>query len=139
LKAKNGHRVWVIDAGGRILTSPTAWTGSIIEDGSESRTFTVLLVIPDGDPRMIVLDPYDGRKLAEATFPKSAGVSRPAVSADGRIVLARQGYDPADAALVVLSVVAKDPEPADPAMTYNGRVPDVARPTDRPQTLGSAP
>lgn len=150
LKAKNGHRVWVADAGGRMLQSPTVWTGTL--DGAEpgAEPFSILLVIPDGDPRLLVLDPYDGKKLAEASFRGSAALTRPVVTADGRILVGRQGYDPSDAALVVLSVVPKatdDPdtetdaaaEPSDGPMNYNDATPAPASPTDRPAVVARAP
>ncbi len=133
LRADNGHRLWAADLGERVSRAPVVWSTSIPSDarrrGSALTTLDVLLVVPDSGGSIVGLDAYDGRRLTAFELPPGAAfASAPVVLSDDRIALARRGYDPADAALMVLQIEAPDahPGPDGAPVSYNG--PDAGSP-----------
>ncbi len=116
VRASNGHRVWAVDLGDRLSRELTCWPtcGKGTGDGE------ILLVVPDDGASLMALDAYDGRRLATFDLPATQRFGSSAfVVSDDRIAIARKGYDPKEAALVVLQLAA--PPPAAPAgpLPYN--------------------
>jgi hypothetical protein len=136
VRADNGHRLWSSDVEDRVSRRLGLWTGTVearTEKGEATQVKErLILVVPDGGDALIALDPYDGKR--RATYELAAGdgklASEPLVTAEGIVVVARQGYTPSDAALSLLEIVPgeKSPPPAQPgAVTYNdGRKPGPA-------------
>jgi hypothetical protein len=124
LKRKNGHRVWEANVEGRASRRLELWRpprGGIGQPPVESAleiNLEVLLVVPDEGAGLIALDARTGTRVATFAVPEDGGtlVGPPLVTPDGKIVVARQNYSPADAALMVFDLELP-PEPARPVDT----------------------
>jgi len=127
VRRKNGHRAWVTPLEGRILRPLSLW----VDDDSP---IAALLVIPEPGVELVVLDAAGGRPAFVYKLQvDDEHFVGPAVSTpDGRIVLARQGYAPSDAGLVVLEIGFRPSgagEPVEiPASGYNLPTPDEPLP-----------
>ena len=116
VRASNGHRVWAVDLGDRLSRGLTCWPAC----GNGTIDGEILLVVPDDGASLIALDAYDGRRIATFDLPAPQRFASSAfVVADGRIAIARKGYDAREAALVLLRLAP--PPPAAPAgpLPYN--------------------
>ena len=124
LRADNGHYLWAKDVGARISRPLTWWQGRV----GEGPTFVELvLLVPDNGGGILALDPYDGGRLASFDLPVEEDRLLPPalVAGDGKIVVAVQKYDDAEAALLVFELAA--PAPADD-VAYND--PDLSEEGD---------
>lgn len=129
VRADNGHRMWAIDVGERVSRPLSVWTATLPfaqrKGKPESlRTVWVLLVVPDPGRSLLVLDAYDGNKVASLELPPERGrfASAAVVVSDTRIAVARQGYVPDEAALslIDLSLPEARPGPDAAPIPYNG-------------------
>jgi hypothetical protein len=114
VRRSNGHRVWNHDAGGRIASPLVLWTGTPRGFDAAAEPVALVLAVPDQPAIVLALDARTGERAA--TY--DAGIDRvivgaPLVLADGRIAIARQGYRPADASLVLLEVGARGATPTE--------------------------
>ena len=97
LKARNGHRVWTVDIGGRISTPLMLWRGEIPQptpqDPLATRELTLILAVPASGSEMVALEGQGGRQVASMRLPEGGGklVSGPLATPDGTVVVARQG------------------------------------------------
>jgi len=109
VRRKNGHRAWVTPVDGRVLRPMALWV-------DQASATAALLVIPEPGSELVVLDAVGGRPSFTYRLPREdERFVGPAVSTpDGRIVLARQGYSPSDAGLVVLEIGRRPQETAQP-------------------------
>jgi outer membrane protein assembly factor BamB len=124
LRADNGHYLWAKDVGARISRPLTWWQGRV----GEGPTFVELvLVVLDNGGSILALDPYDGSRLASLDLPTEEDRLLPPalVAGDGKIVVAVQKYEAAEAALLVFELAP--PAPAD-NVAYN--VPDLSEEGD---------
>jgi putative pyrroloquinoline-quinone binding quinoprotein len=138
LRADNGHRAWATDVGDRVSRPLALWTGPAHPEGDASvgtdgsPVLQLLLVVPDGGEALLALDTYDGRRLAAYEIPASQGrlVSSAVVAPDGRVAVARQGYQDQEAAIEVLALVAAEERPAsgDHPAPYNNRPQETSGP-----------
>ena len=114
LRAKNGHRLWSQDVGDRVLAPLSPWSAEIAVPSGAPRSVAGILVVPEDGKRVIVLDPFDGAKLATLEIPGAdARADGGAVAApDGRIVLLVRGYAPEDVSLLVARAEAAPSTPA---------------------------
>ena len=107
LKARNGHRVWTVDIGGRISTPLMLWRGEIPkptpEDPLATRELTLILAVPASGSQMVALESQGGRQVASMRLPEGGGklVSGPRATRDGKVVVARQQYAESEASLMV--------------------------------------
>jgi len=115
LRADNGHYLWAQDVGARVSRPLTWWQGRI---GEAPAFAAVVLLVPDNGGSILALDPYDGRRLASWELPTEEDrLLPPALAAgNGKIVVAVQRYDAAEAALLVFDLAP--PAPAD-EVAYN--------------------
>jgi len=121
VRRRNGHRLWVADLGQRISRSLVSAPIEDIDhpEGAEAK---VILVIPDDGRKMLALDPLNGSTAATYSLsnPDDRLVGSPVVTPNGLILVARQGYDPRSASVVVLSLVPPDREDGDDVGEENG-------------------
>jgi outer membrane protein assembly factor BamB len=111
VKARNGHRVWTAALPGRIDRPLTLWRGPAPSPADATTPVApadleLVLVIPEGAPRVLALDARDGRQVARLELPEGQGrlVGAPAVTPDSRIAVAWQNYDESRAALIVFEL-----------------------------------
>lgn len=119
VRASNGHRLWASDVGDRVSTNLALWTGEVDATGggrstagaAGPATVELLLVVPDAGGALVALDAYDGHRAAARELSESQGrlIGPPLVSEDGRIVVARQGYQDTEAVLEFLALVPSGP------------------------------
>ncbi len=145
VRASNGHRLWASEVGDRVSRALALWTGAFDArregDGTGRSagpaTIEFLLVVPDAGDALVALDAYDGRQAAAHELSESRGrlIGPAVVTEDGRIVVARQGYQDSEAALEFLALVPSAPGAergsADPP-AYNGPPPDRSEPAEAP-------
>jgi hypothetical protein len=137
VRFRNGHRIWAQDYGDRLTLPLALWHGDLTVG-----FFDLVLAVPHGGTTLLVIDPFDGRTVASYTLPEGGGslVSSAAVLIDGRIAVARQRYDQADASLLVFRLVpAEEVAGTVGDVPYNGQAPEDESPpgeaedsTDRP-------
>jgi outer membrane protein assembly factor BamB len=116
----NGHRQWLMNVGGRATNRLVAWAGHVESEAptdppTKPLDVQLILVVPDSS-ELVVLAATTGQKVASLPLSKTSDrlVGPPAVLPDGRIVVARQGYGPADATLKVYRLfIAPKPPPKD--------------------------
>lgn len=116
LKRRNGHRVWVADLEGRVSRSLRLWwlpSDAGEDDAEPTAPLTLVLVVPDDGSGIVALDSRSGATVASYDLPEDGGtlIGAPVVTPDGKVVVARQKYTPADASLMVFRLVAP-PQPA---------------------------
>ena len=99
LKARNGHRRWTADVGGRVSQPLVHWPGP--PEAEERRG--ALLAVLEGGSSLALLGAEDGKTIGSLEFGAAEGkiVDVPLAAPDGRLVLARQGYADSDAVLAV--------------------------------------
>jgi len=110
VRRRNGHRLWDVDVGGRVLRPLVLWQGHVPaapEPGVAPEVIELLLVVPWDGAAVLALEARTGH--VAATF--EAGEDRTLVGApvsldDGRVAVARQSYDASEAALLVLAFAA---------------------------------
>ncbi len=113
VKRKNGHRVWSTPLDGRVLRPIALWIDPQGPSEKGEPPAAALLVIPEPGAELIVLDTLGGRRSTRYRMQKEgdhlvgAALSTP----DGYVVLARQGYTPEDASLIVLKVLQNSTKP----------------------------
>ena len=141
LKARNGHRVWTVDIGGRISTPLMLWRGEIPEptakDPLATRELTLILAVPASGSQMVALESQGGRRVASMRLPEGSGklVSGPLTTPDGKVVVARQQYAETEASLLVyrLLPLRARPEgtdlPATPPADEPDAPPEISRVT----------
>jgi hypothetical protein len=117
VRLRNGHLVWVSDVDDRVSHPLAVWRGPVpvseASGGKGAPTQAVLLlVVPDSGKNLLALDPYDGRRVArfEPEKQETSLLAPALVLADGRIALAQQRFETAEAALVVLAVEFRERE-----------------------------
>jgi hypothetical protein len=113
LRDDNGHYLWARDVGARVSHPLTWWQGRIgPPDGApETPAFVeMLLLVPDNGAGILALDPYDGTRLAILELPNEEDRLLPPVlpAGGGKIVVAVQKYDAAEAALLVFELAPAD-------------------------------
>ena len=115
LRADNGHYLWAKDVGARVSRPLTWWQGRV---GDGPDFVELVLLVPDNGGSILALDPYDGSRLASMDLPTEEDrLLPPALAAgEGKIVVAVQKYDAAEAALLVFALAP--PAPADD-VAYN--------------------
>ena len=125
VRADNGHRLWAQDVGDRVSRPLALWHGTV-ETKEGPRDVDAVLVAPDDAMSVLALDVFDGMRLASFGIAKleegNAIVSAPLVAADGKVVVAHQGYAPEEASVLVLELGAA-PVPATPAAPPPGETP----------------
>jgi hypothetical protein len=109
LRSDNGHYLWARDVGARLSHPLTWWQGRIDppKGSPEISAFVeLLLLVPDNGAGILALDPYDGARLAMLELPNEEDRLLPPVLAagGGKIVVAVQKYEAADAALLVFEL-----------------------------------
>jgi hypothetical protein len=114
LRADNGHYLWARDVGARLSQPLTWWQGGIRAseaDPGRPAFVELLLLVPDNGAGIVALDPYDGGRLAILELPTEEDRLLPPVlaAAGGKIVVAVQRYDAAEAALLVFDLASADP------------------------------
>lgn len=128
VRADNGHRLWAVDVNDRVSRPLSVWTATMPfasrKGKTESlRTVSVLLVVPDSGRQFLVMDAYDGDRVAALDLPAERGrfASAPVVVSETRIAVARQGYVPDEAALslIDLSLPEAHPGPDAAPIPYN--------------------
>jgi len=133
LKARNGHRVWTADIGGRISTPLMQWRGKIpqptAEDPLATRELTLILAVPASGSEMVALESEGGRQVASMRLPENGGklVSGPLTLPDGKVVVARQQYAASEASLMVYRLLSLRP-PVAPTEIDRLATPPVERP-----------
>jgi len=116
VRASNGHRVWAVDLGDRLSRGLTCWPAC----GKGSVDGEILLAVPDDGASLIALDAYDGRRVATFNLPSPQRFASSAfVASDGRIAIARKGYEAKDAALVLLRLTPPPPSAPPGPLPYN--------------------
>ena len=144
LKARNGHRVWTADIGGRISTPLMQWRGEIPEptakDPLATRELTLILAVPASGSEMVALESEAGRQVASMRLPEGGGklVSGPLATPDGRVVVARQQYAESEASLLVYRLVSL-PSRAAPTETDPLATPPAEEPASRPKSSRGPP
>lgn len=98
LNRRNGHQLWAADAGARLGRPLALWAGER----------PLVLVIPDDGSQLLAFDAELGQRVARVELEAGAGrfVGTPLALPDGRIVVAHQKYEAAEAALRVYGVEA---------------------------------
>jgi hypothetical protein len=135
VRARNGHRVWLADATGRVSQRLVLWnapeTAAPAADDAPAPP-SLVLVVPDGGAEMLALSGKSGREVASLRVAPGEGklVGTPLVTPDGNVVVARQKYAESEASLMVYRVEALGeggpaPQPGD-AAEVNGRSPEAA-------------
>jgi hypothetical protein len=114
VKARNGHRVWAADVGGRVserLVLAAAPPGK-----GEKTERDVVLAVPDDGSQLLGLDAKSGVQLARATFGPDEGslVGVPLTVPGGKIAVARQKYTETEASLLLYRLVEPEPVEEDP-------------------------
>jgi hypothetical protein len=96
VRLRNGHRVWVTDAGGRVSRPFVPW-------GGDAQAPPLILVVPDGGATLLALSRATGAPVASVAFEPEDGrlVGVPVTTPDGKVVIARQRYDARAASLMV--------------------------------------
>ena len=122
VKARNGHRVWVVGVEGRVSQPLVRWMSSstlVLARRKKTRKgpeeSAILATLEQGS-ELLALSERDGLRIAGMKLRAGEGeiVSVPLATPDGRVVLARQGYADADAALLIYRLVEPLREPAAP-------------------------
>lgn len=115
VRTDNGHRLWAVDVGERASRPITRWSGTIptIDPGTRragAGPLELLLVVPDSGGSLAAYDAYDGSLRGSFSLPAGSGwLTSPAVVLDeGRIAVARQGYEPTQAALALFRLRPPD-------------------------------
>jgi outer membrane protein assembly factor BamB len=122
VRSANGHRLWASDVGGRVSHPLTLWRNDHVMDlGFIPQPIELVLLVPDFGASVIALDTHDGSRLATLELPREENRILPPVlvTADGKIVIAVQRYDPADAALVLYELKPPDIPTAEDQVAYN--------------------
>jgi outer membrane protein assembly factor BamB len=104
VKRKNGHRVWEADLPSRVSEPLARWFNAIGEDGA---ALDLVILIPDSRTSIIALYAETGARVATYELPQNGGrfIGSPVVTADGKIVAARQKYAAEEASLLVFELV----------------------------------
>jgi hypothetical protein len=108
VKRKNGHRVWETDLPSRISKPLGRWVNVI---GAEPAELDLVILIPDSGTAIIALHAETGSRVATYELPQNGGLLKgaPVVTADGKIVVARQKYAAGEASLLVFELLAPEP------------------------------
>lgn len=122
IRRRNGHRLWVADIGERVsrplMAAPLHIPGQNPENGP-----IVILVVPDDGQRILALDALNGTVASTFTLsnPDDRLVGSPIVTPEGLLLVARQGYDPRSASVIVLALAPPEPAKSDsrPVIDYN--------------------
>jgi hypothetical protein len=133
VKRKNGHRVWEADVEGRasrhIVVWPPPAVGSTIGAVTldPTRSIELVMIVPDSGDRLLALDARTGSRVAEFELEEDEGtlVGGALITPDGKVVVARQKYSPADASLMVFDL-AEAPEAPEVTAPAKSEVPGPA-------------
>jgi hypothetical protein len=131
VRRRNGHRLWATPMNGRVLRELALW---IDPDTTTQPGVAAILVVPDPGAEMVVLDVYSGAPMLRYRLAGEGDqiVGAPAITPDGHVILARQGYAADDAGIIVLKLVQAEPDPAAGAESepagYNPPTSDEAAP-----------
>lgn len=121
VRARNGHRVWAVDVGGRVAQPLVSWTGppadaavGATHSSSPAAPLGAVLAVLEEGSELLVLSDRDGARIARMKLVTGQGkiVSVPLTTPDGRLAVARQNYAETDAALLLLRLVPPQPLPA---------------------------
>jgi hypothetical protein len=113
-KARNGHRIWAVNVGGRVSERLVHWAGVRMGERSDLRlaavspdAVTAILAILEQGSELVALSEADGFRIGALKLAAGEGklVSVPVTTPDGRIVAARQSYAESDAALLVYRLI----------------------------------
>jgi hypothetical protein len=135
LRKRSGNRVWAVDVGGRPTRPLVLWNGALnLADGgldpAEVIDLQALLVLLESGSELIALGTLDGSIIARFELAEAAGHLKgvPLTTPDGKIVVARERYNAAEASLMVFELSAARPATAEGASP----VPVVAPPPPPP-------
>jgi hypothetical protein len=121
LRKRNGHQVWSTDLDQRISRRLVHYQGQLEappESTNDAQDLELILVLPDPGSRLIALDAATGMLVAEYNLPRDGGkfVGVPVVTPDAQVVVAKESYNAAEAALIVLKLTVRNTEPpSDPS------------------------
>jgi hypothetical protein len=121
VKRRNGHRIWVADAESRLSRPLVLWQVLGRAPGSGGSGFELILTVPDDRPEVQAWNAQNGERVATFSLSEEGGrlIGVPLATPDGKIIVARQNYAPADASLMVLQLappaaLLAEPEPPEP-------------------------
>jgi hypothetical protein len=108
VRRRNGHRLWATALDGRVLRELALWVATTEAD------VAAILAVPEPGGEMVALDVFSGSPLLRYRLSGEGDtlVGAPLSTADGHVLLARQGYSGEDATLIVLKLEAKEANPA---------------------------
>jgi hypothetical protein len=108
VKRRNGHRIWVADVESRLSRPLVRWQlfGSVPGATSDELGFELILAVPDDRAEIQAWGAQNGSKVATFALADDGGqlIGVPLATPDGKIVVARQMYAPAEASLMVLQL-----------------------------------
>jgi len=117
MKAGNGHQLWTSDVGGRTSRRLVVWTGrgtGWVSSSSSPLFPVVILVVPDSGAELGAINAKTGQRVARLYLERGEGtlVGVPAITADGKILVAHQKYAESEAALRIyeLDVPGQTPQ-----------------------------
>jgi hypothetical protein len=101
VKRRNGHRLWDSDIPGRVSQPLAMWRSGGTDE------VELIVLVPDDGRSIIALDTVTGSRVAAYDLPQNGGQLKgsPIVTADGKIVVARQLYAAEQASLMVFDLV----------------------------------
>jgi hypothetical protein len=104
VKRKNGHRLWATDLPSRISRPLRHWFHALTPGAAE---LELVILIPDNSTSIIALDADTGSRVATYDLPQNGGllVGSPAVTDDGKIIVASQKYSAEEASLLVFELL----------------------------------
>ncbi|MDX1388395.1 MAG: PQQ-binding-like beta-propeller repeat protein [Acidobacteriota bacterium] len=115
VRSDNGHLLWADDVGARVSRPLGLWRGELLPEEPDEipREYALIIVVPDDGSTIQALDSHDGQRVAFLEMPEFEPglVSPPLVDSEGAIVVARQKYEAADAALMVYRLAPPEPAP----------------------------
>jgi hypothetical protein len=134
VRGRSGHRVWGIEVDGRATEPLVLWRGAMpapVGSGkAPPRNAEAVLVVLEQGAELVALALDDGLKIGRLALgaERNRLVGVPVVTPEGRIVVARQGYAEADAALLFYELAAPRPEelPADEAPSEDETAPALS-------------
>ncbi len=139
VRARNGHRVWAVDVGGRVARPLVSWTpppdlAAAATPSPTAPRAAVLAVLEEG-AELLALSDRDGARIAGMKLVAGQGklVSVPLATPDGRLAVARQNYAETDAALLLLRLVP----PGDPAQRTTTSTSPAATSSPSPRRIST--